>query len=88
MKNLPFKETDLGGNRYQRLFEHSTPCDDLLWHFDLEDRIVECHERTNWKIQFDNELPKEITETLFIPKMVFHRLIKGDGDLNLIINKL
>jgi hypothetical protein len=37
--------------------------------------------KTDWMIQIDNELPKSIEENTFIPKEVWHRLIKGSGDL-------
>jgi hypothetical protein len=38
-------------------------------------------------IQIDNELPKVIKENTFIPKEVFHRLLKGTGNLELKIVK-
>ena len=57
--------------------------EELKWHRDEEDRIVEvCHD-TNWFLQMDNELPKRILvgEQYEIPRGIYHRLIKGDGDL-------
>jgi hypothetical protein len=53
-----------------------------MWHRDNQDRIVESIGDTNWMIQFDNELPKRI-DKVFIPKWIYHRLIKGDGDLKI-----
>ena len=38
--------------------------------------------------QIDNELPIKFDKTIFIEKMVWHRVIKGDGDLQLKIKKL
>jgi hypothetical protein len=35
----------------------------------------------------DNELPIEIIERIIIPKGSWHRLIKGTGDLSIIVEK-
>ena len=44
---------------------------------------------TDWKFQFDNDLPVDLSnKKLFIPKETYHRLIKGTGDLTLKIYKL
>lgn len=72
----------------ERLFEESCTQEELLWHRDREDRIVESIEETDWKIQLDNELPKELNSEVFIPKETFHRLIKGSEDLILKVIKL
>jgi hypothetical protein len=34
----------------------------------------------NWKIQIENELPKSFND-IIIPKLTWHRVIKGSGDL-------
>jgi hypothetical protein len=52
-----------------------------MWHRDREDRIIESIGKTDWLIQIDNELPKEINEKIFIPMGVYHRLIKGTNNL-------
>ena len=39
-------------------------------------------------IQLDNELPKPLTERTFIPKEVYHRVIKGTGNLKVKVKKL
>jgi hypothetical protein len=59
-----------------------------VWHRDREDRVIKSIGKTDWLIQIDNELPKEINEEVFIPMGVYHRLIKGTNDLkiNLIKN--
>jgi hypothetical protein len=53
-----------------------------MWHRDREDRIIESIGDTDWKIQIDNELPKVIDKA-FIPMGVYHRVIKGTGDLKI-----
>jgi len=60
----------------------------LQGHRDREDRIIEPIEETNWGFQLDNELPKRIQGQIFIPKGVWHRAIKGSGDLKIKLKKL
>jgi hypothetical protein len=85
---FPFKETHLQDNLYLREFEENVDIDDLEWHRDREDRIVEIIGETDWQLQMDNELPKTMSGKLFIPKEVWHRIIKGNGDLKVRITKL
>lgn len=85
---FPFKETQLQDNLYLRQFEENVDIDDLEWHRDREDRIVEIIGDTDWQLQMDNELPKSMTGKIFIPKEVWHRVIKGTGDLKVKITKL
>ena len=57
---------------------------ELVWHRDKEDRYVEAMHDTDWKFQYDNDLPVDLSnKKLFIPKETYHRLIKGTGDLTL-----
>jgi hypothetical protein len=85
---FPFKESQIEGNLYLREFEESVDIDDLEWHRDREDRIVEVVGDTDWKLQMDNELPNVMMGKIFIPKEVWHRIIKGNGDLKVRITKL
>jgi hypothetical protein len=59
--------------------------EDLVWHRDHNDREFEVLRGAGWQIQFDNKLPVELKnkKTYFVPKMVYHRLIKGKGDLKI-----
>jgi len=88
MSDFPFKETHIEDNLYLREFEESVDVDDLEWHRDREDRIVEIIGETDWQLQMDNELPKVMTGKLFIPKEIWHRVIKGTGELKVKITKL
>ena len=88
MSDFPFKETHIEDNLYLREFEESVDVDDLEWHRDREDRIVEIIGETDWQLQMDNELPKVMTGKLFIPKENWHRVIKGTGELKIKITKL
>ena len=80
--SLPFQETKLSDNTFIRVFSQDTDSGEYMWHRDREDRIIESIESTDWKIQLDNELPKVI-DKVFIPMGVYHRVIKGTGDLKI-----
>ncbi len=64
-----------------REFKQSLTQGDLIWHRDKEDRLISPVYETDWMIQIDNRLPNPIEKNTFIPKEVWHRLIKGTGDL-------
>ena len=61
----------------------------LIWHTDQEDRTVTVLEGKGWQFQRDNELPLALSEgdNIFIPKGQIHRIIKGQTDLKLKIEK-
>ena len=71
-----------------RYFDQHTDEEEFVWHRDREDRYIESLHKTDWQFQFDNKLPVSLQESkLFIPKGVYHRLIKGTGNLTLKIEK-
>ena len=71
-----------------RTFYEGVECGDLTWHRDREDRYIEPTHETNWTLQLEDELPQNINKKLFIPAGVYHRLIKGSGDLVLKVEKI
>ena len=75
-------------DRFIRSFEADTDERDLVWHRDTRDRIVDVVWNTGWQIQFEDELPVSINTVTQIPRMVYHRLIKGEGNLILEIHEL
>jgi len=85
---LPFKETKISENTFIREFFQETDSGEYYWHRDREDRIVESIGKTDWMIQFDNELPRLIENSIFIPMGVYHRVIKGTGNLKIKLQKL
>jgi len=85
---LPFQETKLGNNVFIREFKQDTDSGEFMWHRDRESRIIEPINETDWLIQLDDELPKKIEGKVFIPMGVYHRLIKGTGDLKVNLTKL
>lgn len=87
MKKFPFEEL-IERDYVVRTFSEGVDNTELVWHRDKEDRIVKSVGNTDWMVQLDNELPKPLTETIFIPKNTYHRVIKGSGDLTVKIKKL
>ena len=74
----------------QRAFNHDVKDEELVWHRDENDRIVKVISGVNWKFQFDNELPMTMVvgKSFKIPKMTYHRIIKGEGRLILEIKEI
>ena len=85
---LPFQENKLSDNTFIREFKQDTDSGDFMWHRDYENRIIESIGETDWMFQMDNELPKIISEKIYIPKGIYHRIIKGNGDLKIKLIKL
>jgi hypothetical protein len=71
-----------------RIFSNKVPDYKLLWHRDREDRVVMSVGETDWMVQLDNDLPKSLNNEIFIPKGVYHRVIKGTGDLKIKIQRI
>ena len=85
---LPFQETKISDNTFIREFSQDTDSGEFMWHRDFESRIIESIGDTDWGIQLDNQLPMKIEGEVFIPMGVYHRLIKGTGDLKIKLVKL
>ena len=83
----PYTETLPADNISLRTFDQNVSEDELVWHRDREDRIVTALHPTDWQVQLENELPLPLTE-IFIPKGLYHRVVKGTGDLSIQVNKL
>jgi hypothetical protein len=88
MVKFPFKEKHIEKSIYERSFSENLEGEDLKWHWDEEDRIITPLHETNWMFQFDNKLPQKIEGPIEIPKGVWHRLLKGNGDLTLEVRKI
>ena len=74
---------DDGSREFVREFSSDVESSELIWHRDRDDRLVHVMEGSGWKLQMDNELPQtlKVGQVYEIPKMVYHRLIKGYGSL-------
>lgn len=80
----PYSEKFLNETTRIRVFEDVND-DELVWHRDRNDRQVTVIEGENWWLQMDDRLPVRLEKdkTYEIPKMVFHRLLKGKGVLTI-----
>ena len=83
----PYKDIQSSDNSVIRVFDQDIDPIELMWHRDDEDRTLEIIDETDWKLQFDNELPILLKDHIFIPRHAWHRVIKGTGTLKLKINK-
>lgn len=83
----PYNDSEVEVDYIIREFSQDLNSEELKWHRDLEDRIVESLEDTDWKVQLDNKLPVLLKKPIFIPKGVWHRAIKGTGSLKVKITK-
>ena len=79
----PYTEKMLSETTRIRKFSSSTPEDQLVWHRDRQDRVVEVVGGEGWMFQRDDSVP-----VLIGPGSIFevsanewHRIIKGSGDL-------
>jgi len=81
---LPFDQDEISENVKIRTFSENVDPNELKWHTDKEDRIVIPENNTDWMLQMDNDLPQPLIKgkEYHIPKDVYHRVIKGEGDLN------
>lgn len=66
-----------------RVFKESIDSRELLWHHDKKDRTIRIFSGVDWKLQMDDELPMPLEEgkDYRIPNHIYHRVIKGKGDL-------
>jgi hypothetical protein len=81
---LPYNE-EINENVRVRTISESVENDELKWHRDRQDRLVEVIDSKGWELQFDNGLPIKLKKgmNIIIPEGVYHRVIKGNGDLKI-----
>lgn len=72
-----------------RTFNSNVDSSELVWHRDRENRTVTVLEGEGWSFQYDDQLPVELKkgDNLFIEKMTYHRLLKGNTQLRVLIEK-
>mgnify|MGYP003131372090 CR=1 FL=1 len=83
----PYIDLEVTDDYIIREFSENIDPIELMWHRDNEDRIIEIIGETDWKIQLDNQLPTSINDRIFIPRHLWHRVIKGNKTLKLKIHK-
>ena len=90
MSDFPFEEKQVGENVFLRCFDHNVIVDELIWHQDREDRIVEVIQSDDWHFQKDDQVPFKLVEGMkfSIKKMEYHRLLRGKNDLIIKVTKI
>jgi hypothetical protein len=83
----PYTDIEVTDKYIIREFNENIDPIELMWHRDNENRTVEILGETNWKLQLDNQLPTSMNEPIYIPRHLYHRVIKGTGNLLLKIHK-
>lgn len=86
----PYKDKILNESVRVRKFNSKVKPSELVWHRDQFDRVIEVHKSNNWLLQIDNQLPKRLAEgsKYIIPAKSWHRIIKGKGNLIVVINEI
>ena len=84
----PYVNLETTDKHIIREFSDETNIIEFMWHRDNEDRLIEALHDTDWQVQLDNELPISLDKPIFIPRHHYHRVIKGNGNLRVKINKL
>ena len=76
-------------NKIVRYFSEEVDDKELIWHRDKKTRDVEVISGDGWQLQIDNELPEDLKKGKIyrIPKMEYHRVIKGTSQLVLKIKE-
>lgn len=66
-----------------RTFNPDVDTEELKWHQDLNDRKVTIIESGGWSFQMEDSLPTKLKngDQFFIPKLAWHRVIKGESQL-------
>ena len=85
----PYREKKIDEQTFLREFDVDSDASDFEWHRDAEDREIEVVSGLNWKFQYDNCLPAIIKpgDKICVEKNEWHRIIKGDTNLKLVIHK-
>jgi hypothetical protein len=83
----PYIDLEVTDHYIIREFSQDIDPIELLWHRDDENRTIEIMGNTDWMVQLEDSLPTSMNKPIFIPKHVWHRAIKGTGNLKLKIYK-
>jgi hypothetical protein len=80
--DFPFNQIEKEG-KLIRTFSPDVESEELKWHQDLKDRNVTIIESGGWSFQMENELPNKLEDAkqIFIPKLAWHRVLKGNKKL-------
>jgi hypothetical protein len=73
----PYNDKIINESEFIRKFEDGISNDHLVWHRDKTSREIFVLDGSDWYLQLDNELPKqmEVNKTYFIHSLVYHRIL-------------
>ena len=85
----PYRDDRLDVNQFIRVFEENIDDEELIWHRDRKNRVIKVLSGSDWKLQYDNELPfvMKMNEIYEIEAEQYHRVIKGKDKLVLEIRE-
>lgn len=85
----PYNDLPVTADYTIREFNYDIDPHELMWHRDLLDRTVTVLEGEGWYFQLENQLPVELKQnnSIFIPRMEWHRIIKGTSSLKIKIKE-
>ena len=86
---MVYEQENISKYKFKRVFTEDVDSDELVWHRDFNTRKVFIEQSNGWMLQMDEELPQVLQEgqTYTIPNMVYHRVIKGTGDLKITVDE-
>jgi hypothetical protein len=87
---IPCEEKIVDSQTVLRIFSKDVLLDELVWHRDAENRIVEVLEGMGWEIQMENRLPEPLVpgKVYGIPANTYHRIRRGHENLKVKITKM
>ncbi len=86
---MVYTQEQISQNVFKRVLSCDVDSDELVWHRDKSNRLVNIIQGGDWKFQSEDELPISLTDgmQIYIPKETFHRVIKGCKDLIILITE-
>jgi hypothetical protein len=86
---MVYTQEQITNNTFKRILSCNVDSDELVWHRDRSNRMVEIIQSGGWKFQSEDELPISLTDgmRLYIAKETFHRVMKGSEDLIILITE-
>lgn len=87
---LPFSQTNINNNSFLRKFSSDIAEDELYWHKDERDRVITVLSGNNWMFQEEDSLPVALLpgDMFRIKKDSWHRVIRGDGPLEILVREI
>jgi len=85
----PYIDNQITDDVRVRVFDTDIDEEELVWHRDKRNRVVEILEGKGWMFQFEDGIPfpMEKGDKLEITKEQYHRVIKGDTPLKIKITE-